>query len=191
MLPGRAGAVRSGVPAFFAPDLDGGKFFQVAPCVVRAAELPGFQSDAAEGAILLGHGFTRREPRPFGVHLAWLPLVLGRDPDLQAIRYYTGSGPNNWSPREGDAVPLFPTDFGWASLSVGRIPGANLWIMLYHWAVSRNDIHRLGTANAPIAARIAATPWELGAAPDIPIDLFATARWDTTCTARICPTRMT
>lgn len=153
----------------FASDLDGGKFFQVAPCVVRSDQLPGFDYGSAEGAILLGHGFTRRPGKAFGVHLAWLPLSPGQDPDLQSIRYYTGSGPNNWSPREGDAAPLFLTDFGWASLSVGRILDANLWIMLYHRAGSRDDIHTFGSANAPIVARIAPTPWELGAAPDIPV----------------------
>lgn len=153
----------------FESDRDGGKFFQVAPCVVRAEELPGLETPSPEGAILLGHGFTRRPGKPFGVHLAWLPLARGKDPDLQAIVYYTGSGGANWSPREADAVPLFLTDFGWASLSVGRIPGANLWMLLYHRAGSRDDIQRSGSANAPIAARVAATPWDLTQAPDIAV----------------------
>lgn len=146
----------------FQSDLDGGKFWQVAPCVVRSTELPGLKTNTAEGAILLGHGLG-------GVHLAWLPLSPGRDPDLASMTYYTGSGPSHWSPREAGAVPLFPTRFGWASLSVGRIPGPNLWILLYHTAGSRDDIVRFGTANAPILARIAATPWELAGAPEIPI----------------------
>ena len=153
----------------FESDWDGGKFFQVAPWVVHSAEIPDLTTDTAEGAILLGHGFTRREQERFGVHLAWLPLTPGRDPDLASIRYYTGLGPTNWSPPQADAVPLFTTRFGWASLSIGRIPGPNLWVLLYHTAGSREDIINFGTANAPIVARIAAMPWELADAPEIPI----------------------
>jgi hypothetical protein len=152
----------------FESDRDGGKFWQVAPCVLPRADIPELESDAAEGAILLGHGFTRREP-PFGIHLAWLPLHPGRDPDLQSIRYYTGAGPGNWSAREGDAVPLFATQFGWASLSVGRVRGANLWIMLYHRAGSRIDIGQAGSANYPIVARLASRPWEFGSAAEIEV----------------------
>jgi len=152
----------------FESDLDGGKFWQVAPCVVKKSDVPELDVEGSEGAILLGHGFTRRDP-PFGVHLAWLPLTPGRDPDLQSIRYYTGAGPKQWSPREGDAVPLFATQFGWASLSVGRIAGANLWIMLYHRAGSRIDIGRAGSADYPIAARLASRPWDLGSADEIAV----------------------
>jgi hypothetical protein len=152
----------------FESDLDGGKFFQVSPCVVGKADVPELEVEGSEGAILLGHGFTRREP-PFGVNLAWLPLAPGRDPDLQSIRYFNGHGPHGWSPNEGDAVPLFGTQFGWASMSVGRVPGANVWILLYHTAGLRSDLERAGSADRPIVARLASRPWELGNAPEIPI----------------------
>lgn len=66
-------------------------------------------------------------------------------------------------------MPLFTTDFGWASLSVGRVPAAGLWIMLYHRAGSIFDTTHSGSANFPIVARLAARPWDLGTAPDIPI----------------------
>jgi hypothetical protein len=151
----------------FQSDHDGGKFLQVAPCVVPSTELPDLKTDTAEGAVLLGHGTIGRSEHPFGgVYLAWLPLSPGSEPDLASIKYYTGSGPDSWSPYEGDAKPLFQTWFGWASLSIGRIPGPNLWVLLYHTAGGKDDInHR----NAPIVARIAATPWELAGAPEIPI----------------------
>ena len=152
----------------FLSDRDGGKFWQVAPCVVAKSDIPEFDTEADHGAILVGHGFTRRDP-PSGFHLAWLPLHEGSDPDLQSIRYYTGHGPHDWSSREGDAVPLFGTQFGWASLSIGRVPQANVWIMLYHRAGSRDDIVRAGTANAPIVARVASRPWDFGTAPEIAV----------------------
>jgi len=146
----------------FFTDLEGGKFWQVAPCVVRRADIPELEVQDAEGAILVGHGRS-------AFHLAWLPLTPGRDPDLQSIRYYTGAGPNNWSSWEADAIPLFTTQFGWASLSIGRVPEADLWIMLYHRAGTRDDIGPANSANFPIVARLASRPWELGAAPEIPI----------------------
>ncbi len=152
----------------FESDLDGGKFFQVAPCVVGKADVPELDVEGSEGAVLFGHGFTRREPA-FGVNLAWLPLTPGRDPDLQSIRYFTGHGPRGWSTKESDAAPLFGTQFGWASLSVGRVPGANVWILLYHTAGGRWDLEPAHSADFPIVARIASRPWEFGSAQDIPI----------------------
>jgi hypothetical protein len=146
----------------FLTDIEGGKFWQVAPCVVQRGALPELQVEDAEGAILIGHGRS-------AFHLAWLPLRPGRDPDLQSIRYYTGVGPGGWSPHEADAVPLFTTDFGWASLSIGRVPDANLWIMLYHRAGTRDDVTLRGSGDLPIVARLASRPWELGTAPEIPV----------------------
>jgi hypothetical protein len=145
----------------FESDSDGGKFFQVAPYVTNRADVAELGGDSAEGVILLGHGFTRLGNELFGVHLAWMPLTPGRDPELKSMLYYTGNGPHDWSPFESAAVPLFTTRFGWASISLGRIPGTGLWIMLRHTAGDGEDI------NAPIMARIAAKPWELAGAPDI------------------------
>jgi hypothetical protein len=146
----------------FQSDLEGGKFWQVAPCVVQRSDIPELEVEDGEGAILIGHGRS-------AFHLAWLPLEPGRDPDLQSIRYYTGAGPGGWSPWEGDAVPLFNTQFGWASLSIGRVPEADLWIMLYHRAGTRDDLVPACSANNPIAARLASRPWELGTAKEMAI----------------------
>ncbi|WP_394836069.1 hypothetical protein LVJ94_04075 [Pendulispora rubella] len=144
----------------------GGKFLQIAPSVVRgiATRLPGFHSPTADGAFLLGQATILKEDKwQGGVHLAWLPLTPGRNPELSDIRYYTGSGTENWSPNQSDAVPLFTTVFPWASLSFGEIPGTNLWIVIYHAAGDRQNV------DAPIKARIASTPWDLASAQDIEI----------------------
>jgi hypothetical protein len=134
------------------------KFFQVAPLVVRNAEIPGLPANPGQvdGLIMFGHGVSECQASDcaFGVQLAWMPLP----PDKSQILYYKGgSDPSNrWSPNEQEAKTLFSTEKRyWTSLSVGRIPGTGQWVLLYQRTLSE-----IGQ-DQPIVARTGALPWEL------------------------------
>ncbi len=150
------------------------KFFQVAPCVISNKEfrqyLPqnvDFPGDGGDGLILLGQGGAN------GIHLAWMPLHKGLEPDLRNIHYYTGNG-SNWSTNQYDTKSILQTKYYWSSISIGRIPTTGHWILLYQHAGGANrpplypkiwDESR----DAPIMARVAATPWALENATDLKI----------------------
>ncbi len=153
------------------PFRDSGRFWHVTPYRVRTTELPGFSHREREGVILFGMGATGKNDNPFGIHLAWLPLVEGQVPQRDQICFYTGNWPDNWSSAERDAVPLFYTKYAWASMSVGRIPQTGHWILLYHRGGLRSNAEARLRDPRPeeetIVARVAETPWDLGKAPEI------------------------
>jgi hypothetical protein len=155
---------------------ESGRFWQVAPWVVRLEEVPGLSRAEGvsgretegkaegkadrEGVILLGHGRSRSG---FGVHLACLPLRSDRGPEKEDVRYWTRDAAHRWSTREADAEMLFPTRFAWTSLSVGRIPSTGQWILLYQ-RTSANE-----APDEAIVARVSETPWGLARALEIAV----------------------
>jgi hypothetical protein len=139
-----------------------GLFFQIAPYVVRNAEIRGLPSEDGDGLIMFGHA-------GLGVRLAWMPLRVVEEPCRSHVRFYTGDPAEPWSPVETKAKTLFATRFGWTSLSVGRIPGRGDWILLNQKAGGIDDNIAHDTWNEPIVARIAAKPWDIASAEEIPI----------------------
>jgi hypothetical protein len=128
------------------------KFSQVAPLVITNRVVADLPSTNGDGLILFGQGAT--PDGHGGVFLAWVPLQLGRDPDLSKIRYYTirRNPSQRWTTNGADAMPLFKTRWSWSSLSVGRIAEIDRWILLYQ---------RTARPEAPeesIVARFAGTP---------------------------------
>jgi hypothetical protein len=158
----------------FSRGLAGGRFLQVAPVVVKTAELPDLKSPAAEGVILFGHGSASPgvplrqgcvgPSSPAGVNLAFMPIVPGRGPSKEGTRYYGGD--RSWVSDEQSGKTLFTTCYYWSSLSAGRIPGTGKWILLYQLSgpADVTNAHRL-----PVVARIADTPWDIATAPETPI----------------------
>ncbi|MEP6692665.1 MAG: hypothetical protein ABJD07_16020, partial [Gemmatimonadaceae bacterium] len=146
-------------------DTDSGRFFQVAPWVVKNADVPGLPSVTGDGLILLGHGGPGSS-----VHMAWLPLTRGQDPDLSAIQYRAADDHGErWSRRESDAKNLFPT-IGYTSLSLAWLPEAKRWLLLYSLASpgklpgpcaeSNPGSPTQHNPSGPIVARFGITPWE-------------------------------
>jgi hypothetical protein len=146
--------------SFSAIDPASGRFFQVAPWVIRNAYGDAWPTNG-DGVILMGHGFPAND-----VHLAWMPLTLHEDPEKSQILYYPGGGSvRHWSPNEADAVTLFST-VGYTSLSLSWLPGPRRWLLLY----SHASPGKLGPAylpgaankhnpNGPVLARFGETPW--------------------------------
>jgi hypothetical protein len=145
---------------------ESGRFYQIAPCVVKNADIPGLPVAEGDGLILFGHGWS---PSGFGVHLAWMPLYPGQEPRRSEVQFYAGNSISTWSAKEADAKTLFQTRFAWTTLSVGRIPELGHWILLNQKAGSIQDNKRENTWNEPIVARIAPTPWDIFLAEEIPI----------------------
>jgi hypothetical protein len=155
------------------PDPDSGSFLQVAPVVVKTAEIRGLHSAAEEGVILFGHGRARREGPPLrddciatdegrhGIQLAFMPLLAKGGISTAGIQFYRGDGA--WSPVEADSRTLVRTCYGWTSVSAGRIPGADKWILLYQLTYGDTEEAR----RRSIVARIADQPWEVEQAPEI------------------------
>ena len=143
-----------------------GKFFQVAPWVVRNSEFPGvFPSIVGDGLVLMGQGGPANS-----VHLAWMPLSKGSDPKPSTIRYYRGRGGQRrssaWSPKEADARTLFST-IGYTSLSLTWVADAKRWLLLYSLASpGAIPLHNLPAdpvqhnPNGPVVARLGTTPWD-------------------------------
>lgn len=139
------------------------RFFQVAPWVVQNAEFSGlFPSSTGDGLVLMGQGGPANS-----VHVAWMPLTKGHDPDPSTIRYYCGpGGQQTWSPKEADARTLFST-IGYTSLSLAWIAEAKRWLLLYTLASpGAIPLHNLPAdpvqhnPNGPIVARLGTTPWD-------------------------------
>jgi hypothetical protein len=140
-----------------------GRFFQVAPRVVKNADFPGlFPSSEGDGLVLMGQGGPANS-----VHAAWMPLSGGRELALSTIRYYCGHDcTETWSSREGDAKTLFST-IGYTSLSLAWVPEAKRWLLLYTLAspgaVPLHTDPRVPlqhNPNGPIVARLGTTPWD-------------------------------
>lgn len=158
----------------FSRGVDGGRFLQVAPVVVRTAEFPDLKCPYPEGVILFGHGaaspgLPERQDcigrlGSAGVNLGFIPIIPGRGPTKEGARFYASD--RSWLPDEQSGKSLFSTCYYWTSLSAGRIPGTGKWILLYQLSGPAEvaDAHGL-----PIVARIADTPWDLARATEIPI----------------------
>lgn len=152
------------------------KFFQVAPFVITNAEFTGpgagYQLPSAEGdgLIMFGHGDGTHGEQ--GVFLAWMPLTTGAREDFENIQYYAVNRLTKWSPHEADATMFFATE-GWSSLSIGRIPGINKWILLSQTCGGREYFTSF---DGPIVARIANTPWGIREAA--PVVIFDPVRDD-------------
>jgi lysophospholipase L1-like esterase len=142
-----------------------GKFFQVAPWVVRNSDFPGlFPSRTGDGLVLMGQGGPANS-----VHLAWMPLAKGSDPHPSTIRYYRGRGGrkrSSWSRKEADAQTLFST-IGYTSLSLTWVAEAKRWLLLYSLASpGAIPLHNLPAdpvqhnPNGPVVARVGTTPWD-------------------------------
>jgi hypothetical protein len=136
-----------------------GRFFQVAPWVIRNADVQPLPRSEGDGVILMGHGGPANE-----VHLAWMPLTPGQDPDKSELRFYRGR-PGDWSDNEAEAITLFPT-VGYTSLSLSWLPGPRRWLLLYSLASPRALGRPNGPGdpgqhnpNGPIVARFGETPW--------------------------------
>jgi len=166
-----------------------GRFLQVAPVVVRTAEVRGVPSEAAEGIILFGHGSPSPgiqragclgKTSPAAINLAFMPLLPGVGPVKERTLYYANAG---WTADESAATSLVPTCYYWTSISAGRIPGIGKWILLYQLSAPAKlpgdpeppqEAHEL-----PIVARIADNPWDIASAPEIVVfDPQLDGAWD-------------
>ncbi len=118
-----------------------GKFWQIAPWVIRNQDWPGVPSSTGDGLLLWGQRGT-------SIYLAWMPLFQGQVPP-RGIQYYAGRG--SWSKNEGSCAALFPTQ-GTTQLSVTWLAGPRRWICLYTRA-SVDHPHE------SVVARIGNDPW--------------------------------
>jgi hypothetical protein len=124
-----------------------GKFWQIAPWVVNNAEWPGLPCETGDGVLLWGQGL---EEAGWSVYLAWMALPPDQHSPV-SLKYYRGPS-LSWSDEQQEAIPLFFMPEV-SALSVGWIPGARRWIMLYTRA-------SLAHPRESIVCRVAKTPWE-------------------------------
>lgn len=134
------------------------RFWQVAPAVVRNGDHDGLPAQAGDGLVMIGHGGY-----PESMHLAWMPLEPGRFPDRAQMLFYAGASPSepgyqySWSPREDDAVKLFPSPPpGYTAVSLAWLPGPQRWMLLYSLAKPPDGANPSRSARGPIVARVAA-----------------------------------
>lgn len=153
-----------------------GRFGQVAPVMVKNAQMPLLpKTDAVDGVLMVGQGAEFGETP--GMFVAWMPLHPGRAPRPSEMRFYKGNDhplPNDppdkaWSVNPWEAKRLFDTRYFWSSISMGRIRSSGKWILLYQKTLPDFDSEP-GFANEPagahpekrhdgIYARIGTTPW--------------------------------
>ena len=124
-----------------------GKFWQIAPWVVNNAEWPGLPCETGDGLLLWGQGLGEAG---WSAYLAWMTLPPGQHLPVN-LKYYGGPG-ISWSDEQQEAIPLFSMP-DVSALSVGWIPEARRWIMLYTRA-------SLARPRESIVCRVAETPWE-------------------------------
>jgi hypothetical protein len=153
-----------------------GRFGQVAPVMVKNAEIPLLpKTDAVDGVLMVSQGAEFGEPP--GIFASWMPLHPGRAPSPSEMRFYKGNDhplPNDppdkaWSVNPWEAKRLFDTRYYWSSISMGRIRSSGKWILLYQKTLP-DFANEPGFANEPagahpekrhdgIYARIGTTPW--------------------------------
>ncbi len=124
-----------------------GKFWQIAPWVVNNAEWPGLPCETGDGLLLWGQGLNEAG---WGVYLGWMALPPGQHSPVN-LKYYAGPG-IFWSDEEQETIPLFSMPEV-SALSVGWIPEASRWLMLYTRASPAHP-------HESIVCRVAKTPWE-------------------------------
>jgi hypothetical protein len=142
-------------------------FWQVAPVVVNNAEVPGLPSRSGRGVVLFGGGWTRPYPNApeDAIHLAWMPLTPGRDPQPDEICYYSPKRavvPADWSAPgdQASARPLWHLLPGYTSVSAMFIPDAPLWLVIYSKASPFRYQDPLGQnrPTSPVVVRTAPAP---------------------------------
>lgn len=122
-----------------------GKFINVCPRIITAAEHPELPSFLTNGVMMWGSGAYRASD----VYLAFAPLDKVAGPSKSGWIYYAGDpDPLEWLDEPEAAKPLLGESVV-GELSVAFIPGLRQWIMLY------------GGGLNPIAAscRMAPNPW--------------------------------
>jgi hypothetical protein len=134
-------------------------FFQIAPWVVRNSEFSGLPANTGDGLVMLGQGGPANS-----VHLAWMPLVPGKDPDISQAQYFCDrkcpDPTRRWSTDQTKAVTLFST-IGYTSMSLAWLPGPRVWLLLYSLASpgKAGDATDPHNPNGPVVARVGKTPW--------------------------------
>ena len=118
-----------------------GKFWQIAPCVIRNADWPGLPSAQGDGLLLWGQSGA-------SVYLAWMPLPVQANPKAR-LRYYAANGV--WTEDQTSAAPVFNTE-GVTQISVTWLPEPGKWICLYTTA-------SVPAPSGSIVVRVATTPW--------------------------------
>lgn len=163
-----------------------GRLLQVAPMVIKNAEIPGLpKTDTPDGLIMLGQGYDY--PNPAGVILAWMPLRPNQDPRPSEMRFYRTfdanyrpipDPANRWTDNAAYAESLFtfryPGDdhdqVTWSSISLGRIRSTGRWIMLYQKTGADFENKDPSLRHDGIYARISTgtNPWDWSA----PVTIF-------------------
>jgi hypothetical protein len=139
------------------------KFLQVAPWVIKNADIPFLPSSEGDGLLMFGQG---GHGVPDAVHLAWMPLLsrqealqIGSRPGPQTrddIQYRTETG---WSTQLADATALFTMASHYTSVSVAWLEGPRRWILLYSKACGDQKLKRYNPTGS-VMARIGKTPWD-------------------------------
>jgi hypothetical protein len=143
------------------------QFQQVAPWVVKNADIPFLPASTVEdGLLMFGQGWNTKEGKD-AIYLAWMPLLsrqealqIGGRPGPQKkedIWYRTEAG-TGWSPDLADATPLFTMPQHYTSVSVAWLEGPQRWILLYSKACGDLKWRRYNPTG-PVMARIGMTPW--------------------------------
>lgn len=137
-------------------------FMQVAPMVVKNAEIAGLpKTDARDALIMLAQwdlGYNKGSV----IRLAWMPLRPGKDPNTREVLYYSAAAgnPPSWSPNPKEAQSLVSLPKFWSAISVGQIPRTGQWILLYQKTLGDDPNNpRPWDRHEGIYARIGSTPW--------------------------------
>ncbi|MFG3223941.1 hypothetical protein ACGF07_04035 [Kitasatospora sp. NPDC048194] len=144
------------------------RFFGAVPQLVNKSVVPGLPPTAAQsGLVILGFGWRADHGGDF--RLAWIPLLAGSRPRLQDTMYYTGASPTPWSPDAGQAKNLWFHD-EYTSIGLMWLDELQRWLLLLTNASDKDPVPGGDDPRArPIVARLAATPWELATAEDVPV----------------------
>jgi hypothetical protein len=134
------------------------RFGGVAPVVVQNADHPWLPSRTGQGLVMFGIGFNNNVG-DMATHLAWMPLIEGRDPSVDTVQYYFGNigdraiwlgdaQPNN----QDNAVALFGAEPNLQSISAMWDQDARGWLIMHMTADINVNIV------GPVIARIGETP---------------------------------
>jgi hypothetical protein len=142
-------------------------FWQVAPVVVKNAEVPGLPSAEGDGLLMFGQGWHWGYED--AVHLAWMPLLSRREaqqlhrqpgPQLDQIQYRRANrrGRRPWSTNRAEARALFTMPSHYTSVSAVWLDGPKRWIVLYSRACGDLDLRHYEPTGS-VMARLGTTPW--------------------------------
>jgi hypothetical protein len=147
---------------------EGGALAAVAPVKVVNAEhnwLP--PSEHPEGLVMFSLGWNNHVQYS-AIHLSWMPLKDGVDPQPSDVLYFSRVGPggSSWRPEPDDVAPIFGKESNLIHLSAAYIKGLGQWI------VARQSSNPTNNIQGPIIARIGTPPL----AWSTPFDLFDPCR---------------